>query len=135
MIELRLYTHPDFSHKEVEQLYYENRKTVIYDNPNLSYEEFVKIFNPWIFAGYSDDVFKGCMYLHWIDKKCFLSGFAVRKSHKEIIEAIQILCKHLMETYKLHAIYTKPSNKAALFCDLRVGFKHFKDDIYIIRGN
>ena len=124
----------DFPFEEAELLYEETKKAT---KCTLSMKEQIERCKDNFFAGYFINEFKGIVYLHdWEQKdnkfiSCFLSGFAKRKCHLHIIEAVKILCDAIIVKHDLKCIYTKPSNLAAKICDLRIGFIPYKDDILI----
>lgn len=127
----------NFPFEQAGELFEENKHYWL--TKDISFEDFAKGHSGWFFAGFYKNEFMGILYYHDFDdleapKICFMSGFAKRNCSIHIKNAIQILNDFLIKEYDLTTIYTKPNSRHARICDLRAGFKPFKDDILIWKG-
>lgn len=123
LFEFKTIEHLEYPKYLAQNLYERNSKLTFKDNPQQTYKEFVDKFSPWIFAGFYDSEFKGIVYMYWEDNKCFINGFARRKQHKLIKEGLQAIAKYMIINYTLDAVYSRPSNKAAIFLLKQSGFE------------
>lgn len=79
---------------------------------------------------FEDEDFIGCIYLYPRGNKVFVNAFATRGHHKLNL----IILKAVLDTVKKD-VYAEPLHKTSKLCVLRLGFKKFKDNIYIYRRN
>lgn len=112
-----------FNYAECEDLY--NRC-----NNTLNDDEFADVIKRTKFyAFYIAQTMEliGCIYFYQIGRKLFMNGFAERHHHGINLECI----KESIRWFKRN-IYAKSTNKAAILCLLRCGFKKEKD-LYVFR--
>jgi hypothetical protein len=99
----------------------------------INFDEFIKTFSPFIFSVNVNNIFTGILYVHDWDKDgkfCYISGMALRKSHRHVINAVKILCEHLKAVYKVQQIYSQTRHKHASFALKKIGFTKVNDNTF-----
>ena len=91
--------------------------------------EFDELINySHFFSFYDGEKFIGCIYFYKKDGKTFVNAFAGRKTHKSNIECL----KKALNFYKCD-IYANSTQKTAILCLLRAGFKKTDNNLYIYK--
>lgn len=121
-----------FPFTEAEKLYNENKKYFL-RNYDMKFEDFCESLNGNLWACMLDNKFLGAIYFDLRPQGWFLSGFAKRKVIEYVSEAINDLCNHYFNDWRISAIYADTNFRHAKFALLRAGFKQLKTDLYIKR--
>lgn len=109
-----------FNYDEVKALH-NKYKDLLEDR--CSFDELLE--KTHFFSFYVGKKFIGCVYACEKDGKVFISGFSNRKTHKENIECL----KKVINFYNCD-IYAESTQRPAIICLLRAGFKKIDTNIY-----
>lgn len=103
--------------------------------PDLTFRTLMKYKKPHIYAVIVDNDFQGVLFIdELLENKCYIGGFANRKQHNDVIQAIKYFCEHLFKVLDIEQVRVRTEYLQTVIACKKAGFIKDNNELILNRS-